>query len=211
MRIHALTLAALLFCALPAQAFTPTAEDKKDIGRAEAYLNARHNISAKFIQSVDNGETVTGTVLIKRPGKMNLSYDPPMKDFIIADGSFVYLWDGELENSTTIPMGDSLADLILRANLKLSGDVDVTHVERSPSKLEITLRQANDADNGTMTLLFEDNPFILHGWRVQDAQNRTTTVALQGMREDVELPDRSFTFVPPKLGKSGKNDKPINH
>ena len=206
-----LVIVGLLFCAFPAQAFKPGTEDRRDIARAEEYLNTRHNISAKFIQSAHNGETVTGTVLIKRPGKMNLSYDPPMKDFIIADGSFLYLWDGELENSTTIPMGDSLADLILRANVKLSGDVEVTGIERSPSKLEITVRQAITPDNGTMTLLFEDNPFILHGWRVQDAQNRVTTVAFQDMRENIDLPNRSFTFVPPKLGKSVRTDKPINN
>ena len=211
MRIKTILLVGFLLCAPPVHALQPNVQDKKDIGRAEEYLNARHNISAKFIQTADSGATVTGTVLIKRPGRMNLSYDPPLKDFIIADGSFLYLWDGELENSTTIPMGDSLADLILRADLKLSGDVEVTQIERSSSKLEITLRQANAPDNGTMTLLFEDNPFILHGWRVQDAQNRVTTVALQGMREDIDLPGRSFTFVPPKLGKSVKSDKPINN
>ncbi|MGB4100835.1 MAG: outer membrane lipoprotein carrier protein LolA [Alphaproteobacteria bacterium] len=210
MKSGILTFALCLLWAFPAMAFKPSADDRRDIARAEEYLNARRNISANFIQTANSGETVTGTILIKRPGKMNISYDPPMKDFIIADGSFLYMWDGELEISTTIPMGDSLADLILRANLKLSGDVAVAGIERSRSKLEITLRQVSSPDNGTMTLLFEDNPFILHGWRVQDAQNRVTTVAFQNMKENVELPDRSFSFVPPKLGKSTRTDKPIN-
>ena len=206
-----LTLLMLLgLMAGPAGAAPLTNQDRQDIARVEDYLNARHNMSAKFIQTVDNGDTVTGTVLIKRPGKMNLSYDPPLKDYIIADGSFVYLWDGELHHATTVPMGDSLADLILRAHLKLSGDIEVTHVERSPSTLEVSVRQTKDPDNGTLTLLFEDNPFILHGWRVQDAQNRVTTVALQNMREDMELPDRTFTFVPPDLGKSAHASKLIN-
>lgn len=187
-----------------------SAETKAQIHRAEEYLNARTSFSAKFMQAADNGQVVTGTLLVKRPGRMNLSYDPPMKDFIVADGSFVYMWDGEMEQSTTLPLGGSLADLILRDNLRLSGDIEVTDVVHEPSKLEITVRQKKDPDQGTMTLLFEDQPLVFHGWRVVDAQNRTTTVNLQNMQENVTLAAQSFIFVPPKLGKNTRSDKPLN-
>lgn len=214
MRMIPLLFTVLFLLAPPAWADKhkppPNPQDAQDVFRVEKYLNARRDISAQFIQTTDSGQTVTGTVLIKRPGKMNLAYDPPMKDFIIADGSFVYLWDGELEHSTTIPIGDSLADLILRNNVRLSGDVQVERIERGAAKLEITVRQASDPGNGAMTLLFEDYPLILHGWRVEDAQGRSTTIALQDMRENIDLPARKFIFVPPKLGTSAKHDKPIN-
>lgn len=180
------------------------------VRRAEQYLNARGNFSARFMQTAQDGSVATGTLLVSRPGKMNLSYDPPLKDFIIADGSFVYLWDGELQNSTTLPLGGSLADLILRAQLRLSGDVETVNVEQQPGLLEITVRQKSDPDQGTMTLLFEDQPLIFRGWRVTDSQNRVTTVTLQNMQENIKIADRSFVFIPPTLGKSGKTDKPLN-
>lgn len=185
-------------------------ESQAQVRRAEEYLNAKTSFSAKFLQEADNGQVVTGTLLVKRPGRMNLSYDPPLKDFIIADGSFVYMWDGELEQSTTLPFGGSLADLILRNNLRLSGDIEVLDVVHEANKLEITVQQKKDPDQGTLTLLFEDQPLIFHGWRVVDAQNRTTTVTLQNMQDNVTLAAQTFTFVPPKLGKNTRSDKPLN-
>jgi outer membrane lipoprotein-sorting protein len=186
------------------------ADQQTQISRAERYLNARNSFTARFLQTTEDGAVTTGTLLVSRPGKMNLTYDPPLKDFIIADGSFVYLWDGDLQTSTTLPLGGSLADLILRAGLKLSGDITVLQVTHEKSRLEITVQQAKDPDQGSMTLVFEDNPLLLHGWRVTDAQNRVTSVTLQNIQENVPIPARSFTFVPPRLGKSGKSDRPIN-
>jgi len=208
--LRRLALATALLAFSFGQAFALDAEDRAQVQRVERYLNARSTFSSQFIQTTDSGQTTTGTLLVSRPGKMNLAYDPPLKDFIIADGSFVYMWDGELGQSNTLPLGGSLADLFLRANLKLSGDVQVTKVEHEANRLEVTVRQAEDPDQGTLTLLFEDKPFIFRGWRIKDAQSRVTTIALQNVQENVPAPSQSFVFVPPKLGKNTRNDKPLN-
>lgn len=210
MRWRLLLAAAFALLGAPAPVHAIDADDRAQIQRVERYLNSRATFSSQFIQTTDSGQTATGTLLVSRPGKMNLAYDPPLKDFIIADGSFVYMWDGELQQSNTLPLGGSLADLFLRANLKLSGDVQVTRVSLEANRLEVTVRQTEDPDQGTLTLLFEDKPFIFRGWRIKDAQSRVTTVALQNVQENVPAPSQSFVFVPPKLGKSTRNDKPIN-
>lgn len=208
--LRRLALATALLVFSFGQAFAIDADDRAQVQRVERYLNARSTFSSQFIQTTDSGQTTTGTLLVSRPGKMNLAYDPPLKDFIIADGSFVYMWDGELGQSNTLPLGGSLADLFLRANLKLSGDVQVTKVAHEANRLEVTVRQAEDPDQGTLTLLFEDKPFIFRGWRIKDAQSRVTTIALQNVQENVPAPSQSFVFVPPKLGKNTRNDKPLN-
>ncbi len=210
MRIGHLGLAAAVLAFSFGQAFALDGESLQQVQRVERYLNARSTFSAQFIQTTDSGQTATGTLLVSRPGKMNLAYDPPLKDFIIADGSFLYMWDGELGQSNTLPLGGSLADLFLRANLKLSGNVQVTKVTDEANRVEVTVRQTEDPDQGTLTLLFEDKPFIFRGWRIEDAQNRTTTIALQNVQENVPAPSQSFIFVPPKLGKNTRSDQPLN-
>lgn len=209
---HVLVALFLSCLALPAAA-APVAKSywPETIKRAEAYLNARTSFTAKFLQATQDGQVATGTLLVSRPGKMNLSYDPPLKDMIIADGSFVYLWDGELQQSTTLPLGGSLADLILRANLRLSGDVEVANIDQEPGRLEITVRQAHDRDQGSMVLIFEDRPMVFRGWRVIDAQGRATTVTLQNVQENVTIAARSFVFVSPTLGASGRTDNKQLH
>jgi outer membrane lipoprotein-sorting protein len=207
-KIWALVLAVMLMAPVIAKAELG-AEDQRQIARIEAFLNARSSFSARFTQMTEDGNVMTGNLIVKRPGKMNLTYDPPAKDFIIADGSFVYLWDGELGNATTLPLGGSLADFILRAKLKLSGDISVEKVEHGAGRLEITLRQANDPDQGSLTLLFEDQPLLLKGWRITDAQLRSTTVTLQDIQENIQLADSSFVFRSPHLGKNPRQDSPL--
>jgi outer membrane lipoprotein-sorting protein len=179
-----------------------SAQDGRDAARIEVYLNGLKNISANFLQIDDAGGMMHGALAIARPGKMRVTYDPPSKDFIIADGDFVHIWNDDLQAQTNVEQGTSLAEFILRDPVRLSGDVTLTKIQRFPAKLEVTLVQTNDAASGSLTLVFEDKPLRLRQWKVIDAQGRTTGVSLDNMREDVSFPATTFTFVPPNFGKN---------
>jgi outer membrane lipoprotein-sorting protein len=157
--------------------------DRADVMRIESYLNNLKNISADFLQIGDNGEIMRGTIAIQRPGKMRVNYDPPSKDFIIADGTSVH-------------------------PVKLSGDVTITKFQRFPAKLEMTLVQTNDAGAGQLTLVFEDRPLKLRQWKVLDPQGRTTGVNLENVREDITFPAKMFYFVPPNFGNNPNSAAP---
>ena len=184
--------------------FKLSAKDRVDIARIQDYLNNLKNLSSSFMQINDQGSMMSGKLAIQRPGKMRVDYDPPSGDYIIADGSTVHIWDNELKAQTNVDEGSSLAEFILRDPVRLSGDVTITHFQRFPAKLEVTLVQTNDPANGSLTLIFEDRPLMLRQWRVLDAQGHTTGVNLQNMREDVSFSSTLFDFVPPTFGKGGK-------
>lgn len=179
-------------------------KDKADVARIEAYLNGLKNLAANFMQINDQGTMLSGKLAIQRPGKMRVTYDPPSGDFIVADGSLVHIWDNELQSQTNVDQGSSLAEFILRDPVKLGGDVTITHFQRFPAKLELTLVQTHDPANGSLTLIFEDRPLMLRQWRVADATGHTTGVNLQNLRQDVSFPDTTFRFIAPNFGKGGK-------
>jgi outer membrane lipoprotein-sorting protein len=181
-----------------------SAQDKGDLDRIADYLNGLKNISADFLQVDDAGGMLRGEIMISRPGKMRVTYEAPDKDFIIADGSFVHIWDDQLQSQTNVEQGSSLAEFILRDPVKLSGDVTVTKFARFPAKLEVTLVQSNDPGTGSLTLVFEDKPLKLRQWKVTDAQGRTTGVSLENMSEGTAFPASTFVFVPPNFGKNNK-------
>ncbi len=182
--------------------YTPSAQDKKDLPRIEDYLNGLKNLSASFLQIDDTGGIMRGELAISRPGKMRVTYNPPSKDFIIADGSFVHIWNEDLKAQTNVEQGSSLAEFILRDPVKLQGEVTVTKVERSPAKLEVTLVQSNDPGAGSLTLVFEDKPLKLRQWKVIDPQGRMTGVSLENMSEGAVFPASTFIFTPPNFGKN---------
>lgn len=206
-----LILALLSFLPLfgPAQAAnsngpvqTQSAQDKNDIGRIEKYLNGIQNMSADFLQIDDAGGLMRGHIAISRPGKMRVTYAPPSKDFIIADGSFVHIWDDALQSQTNVDQDSSLAQFILRDPVQLTGDVTITRIEHFASKIEMTLVETNDPEAGSLTLVFEDKPLKLRQWKVADAQGRQTGVNLENISERTEFPADTFVFVPPNFGKT---------
>ncbi len=178
-------------------------QDQADVNRIEVYLNNLKSISADFMQIDDQGGIMHGTIAIQRPGKMRVNYSDPGKDFIVADGSMVHIWNDDLKSQTNVEEDGSLANFILRDPIKLNGDVVVSKFQRFPAKMELTLVQAKDPASGSLTLVFEDHPLLLRQWRVVDAQGRTTGVNLQNEQEDVAFADNTFTFTPPNFGKGG--------
>lgn len=209
----ALTLLFALCLAVPAHAASDNApkpaklgtKEQDDIKRIESYLNELKSVSAAFLQIGDSGNLRHGQIAIQRPGKMRVTYDAPEKDFIVADGTFVHIWDNELGQQTSIPVGSGIAEFILREKVSLSGDVVVTRFVRYPAKIELSLVSVKEPAEGELTLIFEDKPLKLRQWRVLDPQGRTTGVNLENAREGVSFEPNTFVFVSPKLGQSGRN------
>lgn len=175
--------------------------DQADLTRIEDYLNGIKTLRSQFVQAAHDGTLMRGLFFMSRPGKMRLEYEPPVKDYVVADGLFVFFWDDQMKQASSAPIGSTLADLILRPNLRLSGEITVTGISRSPGALEVSLVQSDDPGKGELTLIFEDKPLRLRKWRVVDAQALTTEVALLNPQVGVELDKSLFFFKDPNLGK----------
>ncbi len=178
--------------------------DRADIARIESYLNNLKSIAADFMQIDDAGGVMRGKISIQRPGKMRVVYEAPNKDFIVADGGMVHIWNDDLKSQTNVDQSGSLAEFILRDPIKLEGEVTVIKFQRYPAKLELTLTQTSDPAAGQLTMIFEDKPLRLRQWRVLDPQGRMTGVNLENAREGVSFAPGTFSFMPPNFGKGGK-------
>ncbi|EWY36501.1 cell envelope biogenesis protein LolA [Skermanella stibiiresistens SB22] len=186
--------------AAPAAAALTQAQ-KSDIARIEQYLAGVKTLKSEFIQAGGDGSLVKGTIWLSRPNKMRLEYDPPIKDFIVADGWFVFYWDGELRQQSSAPIGSTMADIILRDTIRFGGDITVTGFERAANVIEISVVQTSEPGAGTLTLVFEDAPLRLRKWRVNDPQGLTTEVALLNPQVGGQLDRDLFIFREPADGQ----------
>lgn len=192
MKLFRLLFVCCLF-AVPAYA-----GDAEDIRQAEEYLQSLGQAQARFIQIAPDGSELTGTFYLSRPGRLLFQYDPPVKDFVVADGTFIYFYDAELGEQSNAPIGQTLADFILRDNLTLSGELSVKEVSRAGGLLQIEMIQTADPNSGSLRLGFSTNPFVLKKWRVTDAQGAITEVLLENLRTDVALNREMFYYHDPK-------------
>lgn len=174
--------------------------------RAEAWLRDLDTARARFIQTAQDGTQLVGTFYLNRPGKLRFEYDDPIEDFIVADGFFIYFYDATLKEQSNAPIGQTLADFLLREDLRFDGDVRISDIRRGGELLQISLVQAADPDAGTLTLGFTENPIRLKKWRVTDATNVVTEVELFQTETGVALNDRLFVYMHPERGQRQLNE-----
>lgn len=176
------------------------------VAQAEKYLNDLKSVKASFVQNAEwsDADALKGTFYLKRPGKLRFDYNAPIEDFVVADGTFIYYYDAQMEQQSNAPIGSTLADFILRDPIRLGGDVTVSKIEESRGEYFLTLVQTNDPASGSLTLVFNKKPYALSRWIVVDTQGFITKVSLANIQTDVTLDKDLFYFIDPKHGKIEK-------
>ncbi|MCK8783376.1 outer membrane lipoprotein carrier protein LolA [Roseomonas sp. NAR14] len=167
--------------------------------RVEAYLNGLVSLKARFLQIAYNGAAAEGTAWIVRPGKMRFEYDPPEPLLMVASHGQFFYYDRELAQPTTVPVNSTPLGILLRANLRLSGDITVSQVTRDSSVLRVTLYRTASPGEGRLTLVFSENPMELKQWAVLDAQGRETRVSLSQTQVGGRFDDFLFEFNDPRF------------
>ncbi len=170
------------------------------VTKAEEYLRGLSTVKARFLQTAPDGTQMLGTFYLDRPGKLRFEYDDPIKDFVVADGLLIYFYDAQLGEQTNAPIGQTLADFLLRRDISFSGDVTVKKVSRGGGLLQIALVQTADPDAGSLTLGFEENPIRLKKWRVVDSAGAITEVELFRVETGPKLDGSLFVYIDPKRG-----------
>jgi outer membrane lipoprotein-sorting protein len=197
----------IALCAFFALPFMPKAYAQTaaaDIQKAESYLRNLNTVKANFIQTAYNGSRLSGTFYLNRPGKLRFEYNE-VNDFIVADGIFIYFYDSELGEQTNAPIGQTLADFLLRKDLSLTKDLTVNKITRENGLLNMILSEKGDENAGAVKLFFTEEPYALQKWQVTDAAGLTTEILLQDMQRDLDLPASLFAYFKPKQDTDGYN------
>lgn len=192
-------LALVSFTAPAIAAQTALEANQAQIGKIENYLNGIKTMKARFTQTGPDGQTLAGIFYLSRPGKLRFEYDAPVTDFIVADGIFIYFYDGQMGEQSNMPISNSLADFFLRKKLDLSGDIMVSEFKKKNSLWQLTLAQSVDPAAGSITLFLTPEPLALKKWTVVDAQGLKTTIELTEIEPGIRLKDNLFYYHDPEL------------
>ncbi|MGX9964311.1 LolA family protein [Roseomonas sp. F4] len=173
--------------------------DRAAVARVETYLNGMRTLRARFLQVAQNGASAQGTALISRPGRMRFDYDPPEPLLLVASGGQVLMYDRELRQPTAVPASTTPLGLLLRPQIRLSGDITVYATERSGGFLRVGLHRTDAVAEGRLVLAFAEDPLELRQWTVLDAQGRETRVTLYEVEAGMTLDNRLFDFNDPRF------------
>ena len=201
----ALTLAfpaSLVVAALPAAAQSRAAAQDAQLDRAVAALRGISTLRADFTQTDRAGQTVGGTLTLKRPGRIRFQYSDDVNMLVVADGRSLTLVDYDVRQVQRWPISNSPLGALLdpKRDVKRYGRVLPSG---NDDVISVLVRDPNKPEYGTITLIFVRDPAApggleLTSWVALDAQNTRTTVRLSNHRYGIAVPDSTFTFRDPR-------------
>jgi len=194
-----LALAPVLTLAL---AFPAWAE-KLPLGDISSYLNQLKTAQAKFTQVNDDGSISTGTLYIKRPGRVRFEYDPPEESLVMAGGNTVAIFDSKSNaGPATYPLDRTPLSIILAANVDLGRAKMVTGHASDGKTTTVTAQDPAHPEYGSIQMVFTGNPTELRQWVITDDAGAKTTVILGDLRSGVQISDSQFNIEMAKAAKA---------
>ena len=203
LRFPARLLAPAAIVALAAPA--AIAQPADPLRQVEQSLSATSSMTARFTQTDGRGRSQSGTLSLKRPGKIRFQYGAGANMLLVGDGRNLTFLDYEVGQKSSWPIAKSPLAVLLSPQPNLSR---IARVEKqaNPGVVLVRARDARRPEFGTLLLAFSRNAsapggLMLEGWTAIDAQNKKTTVKLDGQRYNVALADSTFTYAEPKKRK----------
>ncbi len=181
------------------------AHENATVDKVEKYLNKLTTLKANFTQTHNGGGKIKGTFMLNRPGKLRFEYAAPLKDFIVADGSYIHFYDGEMKQQSSTSIENSLANFFLRDNIEVSGDINISNIKEDGKNIELTITKNSVEEAGSISLFLTKNPIRLKSWEILDAQGIITKIALSNIQENVKLDENLFYYYDPEKKKLNVN------
>ena len=160
------------------------------------YLNGIQTARTTFTQVNDDGTLSTGTLFIRRPGRMRFEYDPPEELLVMAGGSQIGIFDGKsnVANAERYPLKQTPLNLILERNVDLARRDMVVGKAFDGTATTVVAQDPERPEYGSIALKFTSDPVELRQWVVRDGQGATTTVILGEFELGTDMPASLFSI-----------------
>jgi outer membrane lipoprotein-sorting protein len=167
-------------------------EEKADLDKVSAYLNAIKSLQASFVQIGPDGGAVQGEVFIQKPGQIRFEYKPPSPVLIVATGGSMYVKNSRLNTLDRYDLSDTPLGLLLNERIDLKTNKAVIGVVEQNGAIVVRARSSANRNDSNITLVFSSPGIELRQWTVRDNQGGNTTVALQDLQTGTNLDPALF-------------------
>ncbi|CDO36100.1 Outer membrane lipoprotein-sorting protein [Novosphingobium mathurense] len=202
--VGAAALAALAVPALvPGEvALAATNAESAQLNEAVTALRGISTMRADFVQTDRTGQSVTGTLTLKRPGRIRFQYEKSVNMLIVSDGKALTMIDYDVNQVQRWPISNSPLGALLDPNRDVAkfGTVRPTG---NPNVVSVEVRDSKHPEYGVITLIFTRKPSAPGGleltyWVALDSQNKRTTIQLKNQRYGVPVTDNDFRWNDPR-------------
>lgn len=175
---------------------TSAAAQQLSLAQVSGYLNQLTTAQGGFTQINTDGTLSTGTIYIKRPGRVRFEYNPPDNSLMIAGGGQVAIFDPRSNVAPDrYPLNQTPLNIILERNVDLGRRRMVTGHTSDGTTTTITAQDPDNPQYGNIQLVFTANPIELRQWVITDDTGGQTTVILNDVVPGAAIGDGQFNIV----------------
>ena len=178
------------------------AEPSADLAELKAHLTGVQTMTANFTQTDAKGQVASGTLEMKRPGRVRFAYAGGDL-LLVADGQRLTFLDYAIGQKSSWPLARTPLGPLLSGSADFNGKAEILP---SADSRVVVARAKSSGQYGQLTLAFLRSPAApgglqMYGWTAIDPQGHRTTVRLSNVRFNVAIPDNAFAFSDPKKKK----------
>jgi outer membrane lipoprotein carrier protein len=210
---HPIVVLALALVAGPSPAAPPPGarlELKAVIERVQKRYDAATDFRAHFSQTLTNAtfkrkSTLSGEVLLKKPGRMRWNYQKPEPKMYLADGDLLWLYEPEDKQAFKQELKSSqlpaaLAFLTGKGRLSDEFDIafatDTTYGTARDYRLALHPKQAQPQVK-ELTFVVDPDTFQVRETVLVDGQGNINDMLFADIKVSTGLPDSLFRWTPP--------------
>ena len=178
------------------------------LSSVSAHLSGVTTMTANFTQTDRGGKVLTGTLSLKRPGKVRFQYQKGVPILIVGDGKALTFIDYQVNQVQRWPIGRTPLGILLDDNPDLSRVAKIIPAA-DPKIVLLEARDTKHPEYGVITLAFTRNNaapagLMLQGWIAIDSQNNRTSIRLSNQQFNAGISDQAFKWRDPRPRIKGR-------
>ena len=197
-----LTRAALLVTLLCAPLWAQS--NDAVVRRVDDHYNHLSSLRARYVEQYSGmgmNKTESGTLLLKKPGKLRWSYDNPVGKVFVLDGKYAWFYtpgDAQAQRVPAKELDDLRSPLrFLLGHTQLKKELENLTVTPEGSGFRITgIPKGMEQRVKLLTLDVTDDGAI-QTMRIEEVGGAVTGFVFSGMEENVPIKSSEFVFTPP--------------
>jgi len=180
----------------------PASAAVDEVNQAVSGLRAISTRRADFTQTDRNGQSLSGVMTLKRPGKIRFQYQKGVPLLIVSDGAALTMIDYEVRQVQRWPIRNSPLGALLDPNRDVAKYAKLLPTGH-PDVLSLEIKDPRHPEYGTITMIFMRDARAPGGWQLDswvalDSQNKRTTVRLSNQQYGIAVPDNTFRWNDPR-------------
>ena len=180
--------------------------DPYSLANISQYLQNLKILKADFSQTNPDGTISSGTILIKRPGRMRFEYNKPDKTLVLVSAGALAIFDpkGD-EKPITYPIKNNPISLILKGEVDLLNSGIVAKYKVSAEKAILTIRDPKKPQQGSVELVFVGTKPELEKFSIKNENGSSTSISLKDIEYPKKLNETLFSIALETQKRQEKN------